>query len=100
LYPPLFCTKLLLDFQYFFGKSLLTNTLQNVVRPLNINVFQGGTTLMPDIFLHNLNQTLDNCISALDSIHDLFCLHPGTDFSRNRKIILPILCNALIQMQI
>lgn len=66
---------------------------------MNINIFQGGTPLMPDVFLHDLKQTLDNCISSLDSIHDLFCLHPGTDFSRNRKISLPILCNALIQLQ-
>lgn len=50
-------------------------------------------------FLHGLKQTLDNCISTLYSIHDLFCIHPGKDFSRDRKITFPLLCNALIQMQ-
>ncbi len=55
---------------------------------------------MADVLIHDLKQTLDSCISTLDSLHDLFCLHPGRDFSRDRKITLPVLCNALIQMQI
>ena len=54
---------------------------------------------MADTFLHDLKQTLDNCISTLSSIHGLFCIHPGKDFSRDRKITFPLLCNALIQMQ-
>lgn len=54
---------------------------------------------MADVLIHDLKQTLDNCISTLDSLRDLFCLHPGVDFSRDRKITLPILCNALIRMQ-
>ena len=54
---------------------------------------------MADLFIHDLKQTLDNCISDLDGIHDLFCTHPGADFSRSRKITIPVLCNVLIQMQ-
>ena len=29
----------------------------------------------------------------------MFCIHPGKDFSRDRKISFPLLCSALIQMQ-
>lgn len=86
-------------FSAFFFKIYLTYLSKNVARPLNINTFQGGNLFMAGTFLHDLKQTLDNCISTLYSIHDLFCIHPGKDFSRDRKITFPLLCNALIQMQ-
>jgi len=54
---------------------------------------------MTDTFLKDLKHTLDNCISDLDSNRDLFCYHPGIDFSRNRKITVPSICNAMILLQ-
>lgn len=86
-------------FGIFLPEKSLTYLSKNVARPLNINPFQGGNLFMAYTFLHDLKQTLDNCISTLYSIHDLFCIHPGKDFSRDRKITFPLLCNALIQMQ-
>ena len=54
---------------------------------------------MQDHFLKTLRTTLSNCISELDSIHDLFVRHPGRDFSRNRKISFPDTCWFLIGLQ-
>lgn len=54
---------------------------------------------MNDTYLDTLKQVLDSCIADLGSCHDLFCLHPGIDFSRDRKVTIPILCNSLIQLQ-
>lgn len=41
---------------------------------------------MQDHFLKSIRTTLSNCITELDTIHDLFVQHPGCDFSRNRKL--------------
>lgn len=54
---------------------------------------------MNDTFLEKLKQLLDDCISDLDACRDRFCSRPGIDFSRNRKITLPALCNFLLRLQ-
>ena len=41
---------------------------------------------MQDHFLKDLYSTFNSCIDELDTIHDLFVLNPGHDFSRKRKI--------------
>lgn len=54
---------------------------------------------MADNFLSQLKQTLDNCILELDEIHSMFCIHPETDFTRNRKISFQDYIRFMIQMQ-
>ena len=54
---------------------------------------------MPDTFLLDLKQTLESCISELDSIHYLFCKDPEKDFTRNRKISFRDTFRFLIQLQ-
>jgi len=54
---------------------------------------------MADTFLNDLKQSLDNCISELDSIHHLFCKDPGSDFTRNRKITFREACHFMIELQ-
>lgn len=65
---------------------------------LDYKYIQGGN-LMADIFLSKLKQTLDNCISELDAVHSMFCIHPETDFTRNRKISFQDYIRFMIQMQ-
>lgn len=54
---------------------------------------------MSDNFLAKLKNTLNRSIQNFEDIHDLFCLHPGVDFTRNRKIDLRSYVNFMIQMQ-
>ena len=52
---------------------------------------------MNDTFLLTLKQKLETCILDLSNIRSLFSLHPGADFSRDRKITFPDLVNMLLQ---
>lgn len=54
---------------------------------------------MADNYLSQLKQTLDNCILELDEIHSMFCIHPETDFTRNRKISFQDYIRFMIQMK-
>lgn len=54
---------------------------------------------MANTFLFTLKQTLDNCISELDQLHSLFCLHPETDFTRERKISFQQTIRFMIEFQ-
>ncbi len=49
--------------------------------------------------LEKLKLTLDNCIREVVSIQDLFCMNPGVDFSRNRKLSLEKFLQFMIQLQ-
>ena len=54
---------------------------------------------MADIFLRDLKQTLNNCISELDELHSLFCKNPKSDFTRNRKITFAETLRFMIEFQ-
>lgn len=54
---------------------------------------------MNDTYLEKLKQVLDSCISELDACRDNFCARPGIDFSRRRKVTIPVLCRYLLQLQ-
>ncbi len=49
--------------------------------------------------VEKLKASLDHCIQEVVSIHDLFCKHPGIDFSRNRKLSLDEFIHFMIQLQ-
>lgn len=54
---------------------------------------------MTGTFLKNLKSTLESCIADFDCIRHLYCYHPETDFTRDRKITVPGICRSLIQFQ-
>lgn len=54
---------------------------------------------MAHIFLKDLKNTLENCISELEEIHSLFCLNPESDFTRNRKLSFRDYIHLMLQMQ-
>ena len=54
---------------------------------------------MAHIFLEDLKNTLENCISELEEIHSLFCLNPESDFTRNRKLSFRDYIHLMLQMQ-
>jgi len=54
---------------------------------------------MADNFLSQMKQVLSSCIDDLNASRDLFVKRPGIDFSRTRKITLPILCNSMLELQ-
>ena len=54
---------------------------------------------MAHIFLKDLKNTLENCISELEEILSLFCLNPKSDFTRNRKLSFRDYIHLMLQMQ-
>ena len=54
---------------------------------------------MTHFFLSDLKSTLDNCIAELEEIHFMFCEHPESDFTRNRKLSLRDYIHLMLQMQ-
>ncbi|MDO4650241.1 MAG: IS4 family transposase [Eubacteriales bacterium] len=46
-----------------------------------------------------LKSSLDHCIKEVVSLRDLFCMNPGIDFSRNRKLPLDEFLQFMIQLQ-
>ena len=44
---------------------------------------------MAHIFLEDLKNSLENCISELEEIHSLFCQNPESDFTRRLGFPVP-----------